>query len=379
MDAFRLANTATAVDIFKKLCEKNKTDNIIFSPICISSSLALAYKGSKGNTASEIEKVLHFEKVNNCDFGFQTLTSDISKITSPYSLKLVKRLYVDNGMECTKDFINSTKKPYPSELEEVDIKNKAEEVRTQINTSVKELTDGNIETVLSEDVCDESTKMLLLGAAYFKGSWLYKFNETETKEVDFHINKNETKPVQMMYLESRLSIGYINDLKTMVLEIPYTGKHLSMLILLPKNIEDDSTGLEKLEQDMTYEKFVHWTNPSIMANSKVKVCLPKFKLECTYDLKDTLKSLGMNDAFNEEAADFSGMSECKGIHISQAIQKACIEINEDGTEAADVSRERLLMHKEEFLVDHPFIFTIRHNKTRNIIMCGRYCGPPESC
>ncbi|MEE6465216.1 hypothetical protein FKM82_006491 [Ascaphus truei] len=375
MDTLRLANTALAVDIFKKLCEKSKTDNVIFSPVCISSSLSLAYKGSKGNTATEMEKVLHFEKVKDCDFGFQTLASDISKITSTSSLKLVKRLYVDNSLNCLKDFINSTKKSYPSELEMVDLKSQAEETRNQINTSVKDLTDGNIECVLSEGLCDEHTKILIVGAAYFKGCWLYKFNESETKEAEFNISKTESKPVQMMYLEARLSIGYINDLKTMILEIPFVGKHLSMLILLPKTIEDDSTGLEKLEQEMTYEKYVNWTNPSMMANSKVKLCLPKFKLETTYDLKDTLKSLGMNEAFNEEVADFSGMSESKGIAVSQAIHKTCVEINEDGTETADVTKERLFMHKEEFFVNHPFIFILRHNKTRNILMYGRYCSP----
>ncbi|KAM4704642.1 serpin B5 [Rhinophrynus dorsalis] len=379
MDALRLANTALAIDIFKLLCEKNKTGNIIFSPLCISSSLALAYKGSKGNTATELEKVLHFEKVKDCDFGFQTLASDISKISSFYSLKLVKRLYIENSFNCTKEFINSAKKPYPAELEVVDIKSRAEEARNQINTSIKDLTDSKIETALSEGSCDENTKLILLGAAYFKGSWLYKFNESETKEVEFHISKTETKPVQMMYLEARLSIGYINELKTLILEIPYTAKHLSMIILLPKNIEDNSTGLEKLEHDMTFEKYVHWTNPSMMANSKVKLCLPKFKLENSFDLKDILKSLGVNDAFNEEAADFSGMSESKGIALSQAIQKACIEVNEDGTETADVTRERLLMHKEEFHVDHPFIFMLRHNKTRTILMYGRYCCPSEPC
>ncbi|XP_053322698.1 serpin B5 [Spea bombifrons] len=375
MDALRLANTALAVDVFKNLCEKNKTDNIIFSPICISTSLALAHKGSKGNTASELEKVLHLEKVKDRDFGFQSLASDISKISSIYSLKLVKRLYVEKSIDCTKDFINSAKKPYPLELEPIDIKSQAGEARNQINSSVKDLTDGKIENILGEDACDENTRMLMVGAAYFKGSWLYKFNESETKEVEFHINKNETRPVQMMYLEARLSIGYINDLKTMILELPFTSKHLSLLILLPKKIEDDSTGLEKLEQDLTYEKYVHWTNPSMMANSKVKLCLPKFKLESTYDLKDTLKSLGLNDAFNEEVADFSGMSESKSISVSQAIHKACIEVDEDGSEIADVTKERLLMHKEEFFVDHPFLFILRHNKTRTILMYGRYCCP----
>lgn len=375
MDAFRLANTALAIDILKNLNEKNKTENFIFSPLCISSTLTLAFKGAKGNTATEIEKVLHFENVKDYDFGFQTLTSDINKISAASSMKMVKRLYVDSSFNCTKEFINSTKKPYPSELEVIDIKCRVEEARNQINTSIKDLTDGNVVDVLAEGLLNENTNMLLLGAAYYKGNWLYKFNESETKEVDFHVTKTETKPVQMMQLDARLSIRTVNEQNLMILDIPFAGKQISMLIIMPKSIEDDSTGLEKVEKEMTYENYVNWTNPSMMANSKVKLSLPKFKIESSHNLKDNLKSLGIKDAFNDEVADFSGMSEKKGLSVSEAIYEAGIEIGEDGSEAADVIRERVLMPKTECNVNRPFLFIVKHNKTQGILFYGRYTGP----
>lgn len=375
MDAFRLANAALAIDILKNLNEKNKTDNFIFSPLCISSTLTLAFKGAKGNTATEIEKVLHFENVKDYDFGFQTLTSDINKISAASSMKMVKRLYVDSSFNCTKEFINSTKKPYPSELEVIDIKCRVEEARNQINTSIKDLTDGNVVDVLAEGLLNENTNMLLLGAAYYKGNWLYKFNESETKEGDFHVTKTETKPVQMMQLDARLSIRTVNEQNLMILDIPFAGKQISMLIIMPKSIEDDSTGLEKVEKEMTYENYVNWTNPSMMANSKVKLSLPKFKIESSHNLKDNLKSLGIKDAFNDEVADFSGMSEKKGLSVSEAIYEAGIEIGEDGSEAADVIRERVLMPKTECNVNRPFLFIVKHNKTQGILFYGRYTGP----
>ncbi|XP_063779099.1 serpin B5-like isoform X2 [Pseudophryne corroboree] len=379
MEGFHQANTALSMDIFKKFTEQRKTENFIFSPICLSYSLALGFKGSKGNTATEIEKVLHFEKVKDYDFGFQTLNSDICKISATLPLKVVKRLYVDSSFNCTKEFINSTKKPYPSELEIIDIKTRAEEARNQINASIKELTDGHMQNLLSEGLLNENTNMLMLGSAYFKGCWLYKFNESETKEGVFHINKTETKPIQMMQLEARLSIRSIKELNLVILDIPFAGKHISMLILMSKNTEDDSAGLEKLEQDLTLENYLNWTNPSMMANSKVKLTLPKFKIESSYDLKDNLRSLGINDAFDEEVADFSGMSETKGLSISQAMYNAGIDITEDGTETADVTKERYLMPKTECNVDHPFLFLIRHKKTQSIFFCGRYCCPEASC
>ncbi|KAM9307841.1 serpin B5 isoform 1-T2 [Gastrophryne carolinensis] len=375
MEAFRLANATFAVEILKMMSEKNTTDNFILSPICISSSLALALNGSKGNTATEIEKALHFENVKDKDFGFQTLNSDISKLSNTLALKVFKKLYVDSSHKCTKDFLNLIKKPYSSELESIDIKCRAEEARNQINTSVKDLTDGNMETVLDSDSLNENTSMVMIAAVYFKGCWLYKFNDSETKEAQFHTSKTETKPVQMMQVETRLGIRSLKNQNLTILEMPFAQKQMSMVIILPTTIEDDSNGLKKLEQELTYETYADWTNPSMMASSKVKLCLPKFKIESCYNLKETLNSLGIKDAFSEEGADFSGMSGDKGLSVSQAICKTVIEITEDGSEPADVTGGRYLMPKTECVVDHPFIFIIKQNKTQSILLCGRYCGP----
>ncbi|XP_029446171.1 serpin B5 [Rhinatrema bivittatum] len=375
MDPLRLANTALAIDIFKKLSEQHKSDNVIFSPLCLSSSLALAYKGAKCDTATQMEKVLHFEKVKEVDIGFQAIASDISKISSLYSMNLMKRVYVDKTLNLLTDFVNSSKKPYPSELETVDFKSQPEETRQQINNSVKELTDGKIENMLEKGSVSEQTNILLLNAASFSGKWMTKFSESETKEAPFRISKTESKPVQMMNVEARLCLGYINELQTMVLEIPYCGKNMSLIILLPKDIMDDSTGLEQLEKELSLEKYVHWTNPSVMASTIVKASIPKFELKESYDLKPTLISLGMSNAFNEEVADFSGMSESKGIALSSVLHKACIEVKEDGAMEAECTRSRILMHKDEFTANHPFIYMLRHNTTRNIIMCGKFCSP----
>ncbi|XP_072008786.1 serpin B5 isoform X2 [Engystomops pustulosus] len=376
MEAFHMANAAFAVDIFNIFNEKCKTENFIFSPLTISSTLALAYKAAKGNTATEMKKGLHYENVKDFDFGFQTLSSDINRISSASSLKMVKRLYVDASCNCTKEFINSTKKPYPSELEIIDIKSRAEEARNQINTSVKDLTHGNVENMLTEGLLNEDTDMLLLGAAHYKGKWFFKFNESETKESEFHISKTGTKPVPMMKLETRLGIRTMKDPNLTILDIPFAGKQMSMLIIMPKIIEDDSTGLEKIEKEMTTENFVNWTNPSMMANSKVKLSLPMLRITSTLNLKGSLNALGIHDAVNKEVADFSGMSEKKGLSLSEAIFQAGIDIDEDGTEAADEIRERVLMSKTECNVDHPFLFIVKHTKTQGILLFGKYTGPP---
>ncbi|XP_044862853.1 serpin B5 [Mauremys mutica] len=375
IDALRLANTGFAVDMFKKLCEKDKTANIVFAPLCTSTSLTLAYKATKGDTATQMIKALHLEDVKDVLFGFQTVTSDVSKLSSFFSLKMVKRLYVEKSLNPTTEFINATKRPFPSELELVDFKEKMEETRQQINKSVSELTDGKMENILNEGSINDQTKILLVNTAYFVTNWMKKFPEAQIKECPFKINKTETKPVQMMNLEATFCLGYVKELKTAILELPCLNKHMSMLILLPKEIEDDTTGLEQLEQALTPETLVQWTNPSVMANTKVNVFLPKFKVEGDYDLKPVLESLGMTDIFNENVADFSEMSETKGVVLSQIIHRVSLEVNEEGAELREVPGYRILQHKDEFKADHPFIFLFRHNKTRNIILSGRFCSP----
>ncbi|XP_076991415.1 serpin B5 [Tamandua tetradactyla] len=375
MDALRLANSAFAVDLYKQLCEKEPAGNVLISPICLSTSLSLAQVGAKGDTANEIGQVLHFENVKDVPFGFQTVTSDVNKLSSFYSLKLIKRLYLDKSLNPSMEFISSTKRPYPKEMETVDFKDKLEETKGQINTSIKELTDGRFENILADNSVNDQTKILVVNAAYFDGKWMKKFPESETKECPFRVNKTDTKPVQMMHMEATFCLGHIDDISCKIIELPFQNKHLSMLILLPKDVEDGSTGLEKAEKELNAETLQQWTNPSTMASAKVKLSIPKFKMERVIDLKSSLENLGLKNTFNENTSDFSGISETKGVAVSNVIHRACLEITEDGGDSIEVPGSRILQHKDEFNADHPFIYIVRHNKTRNIIFFGKFCAP----
>ena len=135
----------------------------------------------------------------------------------------------------------------------------------------------------------------------------------------------------------------------------------------------------QLEKAITYEKLSEWTSADMMELCNVQLNLPKFKLEETYDLKSTLSSMGMSDAFNQSKADFSGMSSERNLFLSSVFHKCFVEINEQGTEAAagtgsEVS-VRIKLPSIEFNADHPFLFFIRHNKTNGILFYGRFCSP----
>ncbi|NXN04171.1 SPB6 protein, partial [Sylvia borin] len=190
---------------------------------------------------------------------------------------------------------------------------------------------------------------------------------------------NETRPVQMMFKEANFNMTYIGDLQTKILELPYVGNELSMIILLPDAIQDGATGLERVERELTYEKLIDWINPEMMDSTKVRVSLPRFKLEENYDLKPVLCSMGMPEAFDLRKANFSGISSGKELVLSEVIHKSFVEVNEEGTEAAAATAAVMMMRcamiVPQFTADHPFLFFIRHNKTGSILFCGRFCCP----
>uniref|UniRef100_A0A8C0U3L3 Leukocyte elastase inhibitor n=1 Tax=Cyanistes caeruleus TaxID=156563 RepID=A0A8C0U3L3_CYACU len=379
MESLCAANTTFAVDLLRMLCEKKSGQNVFFSPFSISSALSMVLLGSKGSTEAQISKVLSLSSTQDAHNGYQSLLSEINDPNTKYILRTANRLYGEKTLEFLPSFIESSQKSYHAGLEQMDFLHAWEDSRRQINGWVEEKTEGKIQNLLAEGTLNSFTRLVLVNAIYFKGNWEEQFNKKSTTEWEFRINKNETRPVQMMFKEAHFNMTYIGDFQTKILELPYVGNELSMIILLPDSIQDGSTGLEKLERELTYEKLIDWINPEMMDSTKVRVSLPRFKLEENYDLKPLLRSMGMLDAFDSGKADFSGISSGNELVLSEVVHKSFVEVNEEGTEAAAataaVMMMRCAMRVPEFTADHPFLFFIRHNKTRSILFCGRFCCP----
>ncbi|XP_033964181.1 leukocyte elastase inhibitor-like [Pseudochaenichthys georgianus] len=412
------ANTTFALDLFKKLSDADKTANIFYSPFSISSALAMVMLGTGGNTSTQMSEVLGFtekgqpeqtgaetmlsqmqsqmhqsrilpECVRKClkpekdedevHASFSKLLSELIKDDAPYALSLANRLYGEQSYQFVERFLEETKTYYSAELESVDFKASAEAVRVNINSWVEGQTQGKIKDVLAKRVVDSMTTLVLVNAIYFKGKWDKQFKEDSTVDAPFKMNKNDSKSVKMMQEKSTFLITSITEFNCQILEMPYKGKDLSMLIFLPNEIEDETTGLEKLEKELTYETFVEWTRPDMMSETDVEVRLPRFKMEESCDLKEILISMGMVDAFDVTMSDFSGMSPANDLVVSKVVHKAFVEVNEEGTEAAAATAviltERALLVPVTFIADHPFLFFIRHNVTKSVLFAGRYCSP----
>ncbi|XP_034717462.1 leukocyte elastase inhibitor-like isoform X5 [Etheostoma cragini] len=374
------ANTTFSLALFKKLSDEDKTANIFYSPFSISSALAMVMLGARGNTATQMSECLKPQNgQDDVHASFAQLLSELIKADAPYALSVANRLYGEQSYQFVEDFSAETRKHYNAELKSVDFKAKADAARVNINSWVEEQTQGKIKDLLVRNAVDDSTVLVLVNAIYFKGNWNKQFKEDSTVDAQFRISKSDTKPVKMMRQKSRFPLVAVPEANCQILEMPYKGEELSMLIFLPNEIEDNTTGLEKLQMELTYEKFVEWTRSDMMGQTEVELGLPRFKMEETYDLKDVLTSMGMVDAFDVTLSDLSGMSPANDLVLSKVVHKAFLEVNEEGTEAAAataaVVSERSAMITATFVADHPFLFFIRHNPSMSVLFAGRYCSP----
>ncbi|KAM3680274.1 serpin B10-like [Ammospiza nelsoni] len=412
MDTLNKANTSFALDFFKKQLQEDGDKNILFSPWSISSALATVYLGAKGNTADEMAKVLHFNtaedaknvtttirmqvyartedslsnrracfqkteigKSDNIHTGFKALSFEINQPTRNYLLKSVNQLYGEKSLPFSKEYLFLAKRYYGAEPQSVNFVGAADAVRRDINSSVEQQTEGKIQNLLPPGSVDSLTRLVLINALYFKGNWAIKFEAAATRQRPFRINMHTTKPVPMMYLRDKFNLNYIESVQADVLELPYVNNDLSMFILLPSDV----SGLQKLERELTFENLSAWTNPELMEKMNMEVYLPRFTLEEKYDLKSTLSRMGIQDAFTEGQADFTAMSKTGDLFLSQVFHKCYLEVNEEGTEAAAASAATLASRSLGatiiFLADHPFLFFIRHNKTKTILFLGRFSSP----
>ncbi|NWH77305.1 SPB11 protein, partial [Piaya cayana] len=395
MCSLSAANAKFCLEFFRELSKRKRNENIFFCPLSLSAAFGMVILGARGNTLKQIEKVVFISQAYNtnsillfsclkCEEAtevhsqFRVLLDAVSEPRQGCSLTIANRLFGEITYPFFQQYLDSTKKFYRAELEAVNFKYTEEEAIEKINFWVENETKGKIKDLFAAGFIDPSTVLVLINAVYFKGKWAAEFNKNDTKETYFQLSKNEKKTVQMMFQEGYFNMAFIDELKMKVIELPYFNNELSMFILLP-DVCEDFTGLEQLERMLTYEKLAGWTSSARMQQLRVKVYLPRFKMEESYVLNRILQEMGVMNVFDWGEADLSGISRKDGLAVSKVIQKSFIEVNEEGTEAAGsmglVVVPLCCPVSYEFNADHPFLFFIRHNTTNTILFFGRYCSP----
>jgi serpin B len=365
-------NSEFAVEMYKKAGASGEAGNIFFSPLSISTALSMTYAGARGETAKQMADTLRFKLApSDQHAAFGALAKALKSDSKNYRLEISNALWGQQGYAFQPEFLELVKKYYDGGFNTVDFAGATEASRETINNWVEQKTANKIKDLLAKGSLTELTRLVLTNAIYFKGDWATKFKPDMTKPMPFQLSADKTIDAPMMRQNGNFLFAENDDVK--VLELPYVGNELSMVLLLPK------TNMADLDAKLDAARLAEWTG--MVSEREVEIYLPKFKFETQYELKDLLSGMGMVDAFALPPADFSGISGQKDLYITKVIHKAIIEVNEEGSEAAAATAVimgvKAVLHKPVFKADRPFLFMIRHNETGSILFMGRVNNPVQ--
>ncbi len=359
---------AFGIDLYRFLA--GSSENIFFSPFSLSTALAMTYLGADGNTALQMRKVLHFED-EGLHESFSNLIDSLNKPAEDYKLSIANALWLQEGYPLLESFLAAVEKYYRAPVNSVDFVNDPKNSVRRINDWIEQKTEGKIKDMINEDDVDSLTRLIITNAIYFKGNWVVSFDPQATKKDVFFVSEDKTVEVDMMKLTA--DFNYFEDEKVQILELPYAGGNLSMIVVLPKR----GVRLSEVEKDLSLEKFQGWLRN--LRNRRVEVMLPRFKVMQRFSLKKTLSEMGMVDAFTN-AADFSKMDGTKILKIQNVIHQAFVEVNEEGTEAAAATGVIIGIKMGPnmpvvFRADKPFLFFIYEKNNGVILFMGRLQKP----
>ncbi len=346
--------------------------NVLFSPYSISTALSMTYEGARGETADEMETVFGFlEDSSDRLPSVARIYNTLNDADRDYALHTVNALWVQQGYPVVEDYIDAIEGYYGGDVNALDFVAEPEESRVTINHWVEERTNDRIKDLFPSGSIDADVRLVLTNAIYFKGDWLIEFDEEATGEEEFHVSPTETVTLDMMRLRGE-AFNYAETGELQLLELPYTGEDVSMLILLPTE-----GSMAEVEAQLSPESLGEWIDS--MEATAVNVQLPRFAFETKYFMKEDLAEMGMPTAFTG-AADFSGMNAEDQLFIDKVIHQAFIEVNEKGTEAAaatgvSVKLTAAVEPQITFNADHPFVFLIRDVDTGLIMFMGRVTDP----
>ncbi|MCK4719340.1 serpin family protein [bacterium] len=377
LDALADGNTEFACDLYREL--KSGDGNIFFSPFSISQALAMTWIGARGNTETQIADTMHFTlpqnklhpAFNKLDIELQSRGEGaMGKDSEPFRLNIANSTWGQDGWSWLPAFLDTLAVNYGAGMRLVDFMTRPDECRIIINDWVEDRTEGRIIDLLPEGIITPDTTLVLVNAIYFNAAWFEPFEEENTYTGAFTLLDHSEIHVPLM--EQGRSHRYSDGDGFKAVEIMYDGRELSMLILLP-----EIDRFDEIESNLDAAMINGIIDD--LGERHVSLILPKFEFDSKFSLKDTLYDMGMTDAFEGGAADFSGMDGSRMLFISEVLHKAFVSVDEAGTEAAAATA--VIMPREsipepaEFHADHPFIFFIRDNLTGAILFIGRVLDP----
>ena len=370
-------NNAFALDIYRTLSAQD--GNLILSPFSMSLALAMTYAGARGETESQMADTLHFDlPQGQLHPAFNALDQDlaprgkaISDDEEPLQLNIANAIWAEQTYPFLQDFLDVIASNYGAGIALADFNNKYESIRKEINDWVYDETQEKIKDLIPEGILNSDTRMVLVNAIYFKADWLDQFDPVETHDYPFHLL--DGTDVTVKFMKQNVALPYYLGDGFQAVELAYAGDTAAMDILLPDegNFETFESALNSNLLDQTLDG---------LQPASFDIFLPKFTFESSFDLSETLKSMGMVAAFDPDSADLSGMTGKNDLFISDVIHKAFVAVDEAGTEAAAATGAfaqitSALFGNPAVMIDRPFIFIIRDKPSGQILFIGRVLDP----
>ncbi|XP_044771886.1 antithrombin-III isoform X4 [Neomonachus schauinslandi] len=353
------ANTRFATAFYQHLADsKNDNDNIFLSPLSISTAFAMTKLGACDNTLKQLMEVFKFDTISEktsdqVHFFFAKLNCRLyRKANKSSELVSANRLFGDKSLTFNETYQDISEVVYGAKLQPLDFKENAEQSRMFINKWVSNKTEGRITDVVPQDAINELTVLVLVNTIYFKAD-------------------GESCLASMMYQEGKFRYRRVAE-GTQVLELPFKGDDITMVLILPK----PEKSLAKVEQELTPEMLQEWLDE--MAETLLVVHMPRFRIEDSFSVKEQLQDMGLVDLFNPEKSRLPGIiAEGRSdLYVSQAFHKAFLEVNEEGSEAAastvvSIAGRSLNSSRVTFKANRPFLVLIREVALNTILFMGR--------
>lgn len=369
-----LGNTAFALELYRRIGAA--PGNLFCSPYGVSSALAMAYAGARGETAEQMARALRFTLPQaRLHPAFNALDLALARRGEGaegqdgkgFRLHVANAIWGQVGSAFVPSFLDVLAESYGAGLHVVDFVHAPDEARGIINGWVAERTEDRIKDILPEGALGPSTRLVLTNAIYFNAAWQFPFEEEETTPGSFTLADGSTVSVPMMANHAQVRYGEGDGYEA--LELPYDGGELSMVLVLPSELGTFEAGLDQARLDGVLAS---------LGSRSVTMTLPRFKIVSTLDLAPPLEDLGMPAAFSD-GADFSGIDGQGGLFITDVLHKAFVSVNEAGTEAAAATAvvigETSAPEPATIRFDRPFLFVIRDRATSAILFVGRVADP----
>lgn len=362
------------IQVFNQIVKSQPHDNIVISPHGIASVLGMLQLGADGKTKKQLTTAMRYS-VNGVGKVLKKINKAIVSKKNKDIVTTANAVFVKSGFKMEMPFVTRNKDVFRCEVRNVNFEDPASACDS-VNSWVKNETRGMIDTLLSPDLIDGVlTRLVLVNAVYFKGLWKSRFQPENTKKRTFVAGDGKSYLVPMLAQLSVFRCGSTstpNDLWYNFIELPYHGESISMLIALPT---ESSTPLSAIIPHISTKTIDSWM--SMMVPKRVQVILPKFTAVAQTDLKEPLKALGITEMFDPSKANFAKITRSENLHVSHILQKAKIEVSEDGTKASAATTAILIARSSPpwFIVDRPFLFFIRHNPTGAVLFMGQINKP----